>query len=201
MSSILIFADLHLGKPGAPGLHWALDMLENATADACVCLGDIIDRDADPATYVPQSYEVLSRAGERFNEVHFISGNHDVHHELTFPAAVMVHPTEVHSFTCAGATVVTAAVASDPDPRMLTFPARQHHGPHLGLLHSSVSGEFSKGLCLPVTPQELEACGYDAWVLGHVHAPQVLNEEPFIGWVGMGSAVLYDVPTAALTRL
>jgi len=29
----------------------------------------------------------------------------------------------------------------------------------------------------------------------------VLNEEPFIGWVGMGSAVLYDVPTAALTRL
>lgn len=201
MSSILIFADLHLGRPSAPGLHWALDILENTSAEACIFLGDVIDRDADPAIYVPQTYEVLSRACEHFSEVHFISGNHDVHHELTFPAAATIHSTEVHRFECAGATIVTAAVASDPDPRVLTFPARLHDGPHLGLLHSSVTGEFSRGVCLPITPQELQACGYDAWVLGHVHSPHVLNEEPFIGWVGMGNAVLYDVPSASLTRL
>ena len=41
----------------------------------------------------------------------------------------------------------------------------------------------------------------DAWVLGHVHTPEVLSQDPFIGWVGMGKAVLVDVPSATITRL
>lgn len=201
MASILIFADLHLGRPGAPGIEWALDVLETTDADACICLGDIIDRTADTDTYVPQAQQVMARAGELFDDAHFISGNHDVHHKLSFPSFVTVHSTDVHAFHCAGATVVTAAVAADPDPRKLTFPARQGDGPHLGLLHSSATGEFSKGVCLPTTPNQLQACDFDAWILGHVHTPHVLQNDPFIGWVGMGEAVLYDVPTATLTRL
>ncbi|MGV0361662.1 metallophosphoesterase family protein [Corynebacterium minutissimum] len=201
MASILIFADLHLGRPGAPRMEWALNVLETTDADACICLGDIIDRKADAATYVPQAQQVMARAGELFDDAHFISGNHDVHHKLSFPSSVTVHPTEVHSFHCAGAIIVTAAVAADPDPRMLTFPARQGDGPHLGLLHSSVTGEFSKSVCLPATPEDLQSCGYDAWILGHVHKPRVLAKAPFIGWVGMGNAVLYDVPSASLTYL
>lgn len=203
MPSILVFADLHLGCPGAPGLEWALDMLSKAShrASACVCLGDIIDRAADPGRYLPQAYAVMERACEFFAEVHFISGNHDVHHELQLPEAVRVHSTEVHSFECAGATVLTAAVATDPDPRELTFPPRTADGTLIGLLHSSVTGEYSKGTCLPLTPQTLSATGADAWVLGHVHTPEVLSQDPFIGWVGMGKAVLVDVPSATITRL
>lgn len=201
MASILIFADLHLGRPDAPGMEWVLNVLEVTTADACICLGDIIDRKADAATYVPQAQKVMARACELFSDVHFISGNHDVHHELSLSSPVTVHSADVHSFHCAGATVVTAAVAADPDPRTLTFPTRQSNEPHLGLLHSSVTGEFSKGICLPTTPEQLQACGFDAWILGHVHTPQVLQDNPFIGWVGMGEAVLYDVSTSSLTRL
>lgn len=201
MASILIFADLHLGRPGAPGIEWALDVLETTDADACICLGDIIDRTADAETYVPQAQQIMARAGELFDDAHFISGNHDVHHDLSFPSSVTVHPTDVHAFQCAGAIVVTAAVATDPDPRALTFPVRQSDKPHLGLLHSSATGEFSKGVCLPTTPNQLQACGFDAWILGHVHTPHVLQDNPFIGWVGMGEAVLYDVPTASVTRL
>ena len=201
MASILIFADLHLGRPGAPGIEWALNVLETTDADACVCLGDIIDRTADTDTYVPQAQQVLARAGELFDDAHFISGNHDVHHKLSFPSSVTVHPTEVHSFHCAGAIIVTAAVATDPDPRTLAFPTRGSNEPHVGLLHTSATGEFSKSVCLPATPEDLQSCGYDAWILGHVHKPRVLAKAPFIGWVGMGNAVLYDVPSASLTYL
>ena len=57
-ASIFVFADLHLGRPGAPGLDWALQELEvaaNSGATACVCLGDIIDRNVARArTFVDQ---------------------------------------------------------------------------------------------------------------------------------------------------
>ena len=56
-ASIFVFSDLHLGLPGAPGLDWALQALEvaaNSGATACVCLGDIIDRNANSAEFVPQ---------------------------------------------------------------------------------------------------------------------------------------------------
>ena len=61
-ASIFVFADLHLGRAGAPGLDWALQALEvaaNRGATACVCLGDIIDRNANLAEFVPQALSLI----------------------------------------------------------------------------------------------------------------------------------------------
>ena len=203
-ASIFVFADLHLGRPGAPGLDWALQELEvaaNSGATACVCLGDIIDRNAEASEFVPQARAVMAHAATLFGEVHFISGNHDTHHNLDFPPEVTVHGTQVHSFRIGNTTVLTAAVATDPDPRRLQLPPRPSDGPVLGLLHSSVTGEFSKGTCLPLSVAELQACEADAWILGHVHTPHTLADAPFIGWVGMGHGLLFDPDTCHVTRL
>ena len=203
-ASIFVFADLHLGHPDSPGLRWALQELEaaaNSGATACVCLGDIIDRNATASECVPQVRTVLDRAVELFNEVHFISGNHDTHHELDFPPEVTVHSTQVHTFQIGETTVLSAAAATDPDLRRLQLPPRPSDAPFLGLLHSSVTGEFSHAICLPPSVDQLRACGADAWILGHVHSPLTLADAPFIGWVGMGNGLLFDPDTCHVTRL
>ena len=203
-ASIFVFSDLHLGLPGAPGMDWALQELETAArlgATTCVCLGDLIDRNANAAEFAPQARAVLDHAVTLFHEVHFLSGNHDTHHTLDFPPEVTVHGTQVHTFQVGKTTVLAAAVASDPDPRRLQLPPRPSDAPFLGLLHSSVTGEFSTGICLPLSVAELQASGADAWILGHVHTPHTLADAPFIGWVGMGHGLLFDPDTCQVTRL
>lgn len=190
---IAVLADLHLGHPDAPGLSWALSALDRAHAAgarALVMLGDVIDRSEFTSATYDEVDAFFAAAHDRFAEVHFIAGNHDVHHELREP----LHPTEPHVFTCRGLRVVTASVAADPDPRELSFPAAD-----LGLLHSSVEGQFSRKVCLPITQAALEATGHP-WVLGHVHVPHVLADAPFIGWVGMGQVLLVDPATRAVTQ-
>ena len=53
-----------------------------------------------------------------------------------------------------------------------------------------MTGEYSNNPCLPCTREELAACGYGAWLLGHVHKRITLSSAPFAGWVGMGQAYL-----------
>ena len=87
------------------------------------------------------------------------------------------------------------AVATDPDPREIEIPS--FNG--LGLLHTSVHGEFSRKPCLPCKLEDLQESGA-TWVLGHVHKPITLSAEPFIGWTGMRAGVHYDPTTSAVSR-
>lgn len=196
--SVLVLGDIHLGLPAAPGLDWAVSMLEagaRAGAEGFICAGDVIDRAHYTADTYGEVTAFFERAVELFGPVHFIAGNHDTHHELTLPRGVVVHEAHPHSFRYHGITVHTAAVAQDPDPRSVitAFPARGHvPGPHLGVLHTSLTGDYSRKPCLPATVEDLTQLGYDAWVLAHVHRPIELHQDPFIGWVGMGSALLVD---------
>ena len=124
----------------------------------------------------------------------FIAGNHDVHHNLTgtIPGGVIVARQEPQTIRAGGWALHTAAVEVDRDPRRLVakFPAPVKEAPSLGLLHTSVTGEYSNNPCLPCTREELAACGYGAWLLGHVHERITLSDDPFAGWVGMGRAYL-----------
>lgn len=86
--------------------------------------------------------------------------------------------------------VHSAGVKVDKDARELvgSFPMLVDGTVNLGILHTSLTGEHSNNPCLPFTPEELLDRNYDAWLLGHVHQPVLVNESPFIGWVGMGRA-------------
>ena len=170
---ILVVADIHLGrkqhgdKKTGPGIDWALDTLDHgaeAGARHLVMLGDVIDRKRFTDTTYGEVTRFFARGLKLFDTVVFIAGNHDVHHDLTavIPEGVIV----------------------------AKFPARVEDAPNLGLLHTSVTGEYSNNPCLPCTREELAACGYSAWLLGHVHKRITLADAPFAGWVGMGRAYL-----------
>lgn len=201
--SVLVLADIHLGrkqhgdKKTGPGLPWALDALERGAAAGAghmVMLGDVIDRKRyTEATYGEVS-QFFARGLELFDTVVFSAGNHDVHHDLTgvIPPEVVVAGTEPQTIRAGEWALHTAAVEVDRDPRRLvsSFPEPIDGASNLGLLHTSVTGEYSNHECLPCTVEELANCGYGAWLLGHVHKRVTLSEEPFIGWVGMGQGYL-----------
>lgn len=200
---VLVVADIHLGrkqhgdKKTGPGIDWALDTLDRgaeAGARHLVMLGDVIDRKRFTDATYGEVTRFFQRGLELFDTVVFIAGNHDVHHDLTgaIPGDVIVARQEPQTIRAGGWALHTAAVEVDRDPRELVddFPAPIDKAPNLGLLHTSVTGEFSNNPCLPCTREELAACGYGAWLLGHVHERITLSSAPFAGWVGMGRAYL-----------
>lgn len=203
---VLVLADIHLGrkqkddKKIGPGIEWALKALDRgaeAGARHMVMLGDVIDR----KRFTERTYAEVTRFFEHglelFDSVVFITGNHDVHHDLrgVIPDDVIVAGIDPQTIRAGQWALHTAAVEIDRDPRRIVadFPAAVDGVPNLGLLHSSVTGEYSKHECMPCTVDELISSGYDAWLLGHVHERVVLSNDPFIGWVGMGKALIASV--------
>lgn len=194
--SILVLGDIHLGLSSGPGIDWALNALSNAHlhgARGFICAGDAIDR----ARYTDNTFVELNTffrtAVDLFGPVHFVQGNHDVHHDLDLPSEVTIHSTDAHSFEYHGICVHTASVLSDPDPREVIQDfqrATDSALPRLGVLHTSLTGEYSNKPCLPASLDELLELNLDAWVLAHVHRPIELHADPFIGWVGMGNALV-----------
>ena len=200
---VLVVADIHLGrkqhgdKKTGPGIDWALDTLQrgvDAGVRHLVMLGDVIDRKRFTEATYDEVARFFQRGLELFDTVVFIAGNHDVHHDLSkvVPDGVVVAGIEPQTIRAGEWALHTAAVEVDRDPRQLVskFPAPVEGLPNLGLLHTSVTGEYSNNPCLPCTRDELAACGYGAWLLGHVHQRITLSDAPFAGWVGMGRAYL-----------
>lgn len=199
-SGILVIADVHLGGEKTPGLEWAVRTFDTAHDQGIkhlVVLGDVIDKDADESQSFPQVQKLFEEASKRFETTMFIAGNNDVDHdmgELRGPGLTIAAP-EPHVIKVDGWALHTAAVNEDGDERSIigSFPRPMPDYVNVGLLHTSVTGEYSKKACLPCTLDELLACDYDAWILGHVHERHVLNESPFVGWVGQGRALRLDV--------
>ncbi|MGV0374719.1 metallophosphoesterase [Corynebacterium hadale] len=209
---ILVLADIHLGRPqsGAkktgPGIEWALEALQRgaqAGAGHMVMLGDVIDRSRFTSATFDEVTRFFARAVELFDTTVFVAGNHDVHHDLTsvIPPGVAVAGTRPQTICAGGWTLHTAAVEVDRDPRRLvpSFPSRIDAAPNLGLLHTSVTGEYSNNACLPCDVAELEACDYDAWALGHVHQRIALDAAVPVGWVGMGRGLIATLDDAHVT--
>ncbi|MDU3175292.1 MAG: metallophosphoesterase [Corynebacterium striatum] len=181
---ITIISDIHLGLPGN---------FELPDGDgALVVLGDIVDRNVG-TEWTRKGEKLLAESS--FETIHFIPGNHDVHNNFKWPEGIIVHGTEPHFFEIDGVQAWTCGVATDPDPREIEIPS--FNG--LGLLHTSVHGEFSRKPCLPCKLEDLQESGA-TWVLGHVHKPITLSAEPFIGWTGMRAGVHYDPTTSAVSR-
>lgn len=205
--SIVVLADLHLGRPDAPGLQWGLRAMRSAKdqgAEFFIFAGNLIDRAHVNAESLADAFELFRVAGGLFAEVHFVAGNHDVYFDYSDPEVlgvdVIIHGTDAHSFACGPVEVHTAGVAEDGDERRVLgdfgavgFKASAH----LGILHTSANGDFSRQPCLPAPLDELRALNYDAWILGHVHTSHILQDNPFIGWVGMGGVLLFDASAGA----
>jgi exonuclease SbcD len=202
VTRVAALADIHLGHPDAPGLDWALTALREATArgaDVLVLAGDLVDRNHADEAAVGQAADLLRQAAATGLPVLLTWGNHDISARLperlpTVPGVTVAPRGSVLTLTTGGLTVHMTSVDADPDPHrpVADFPvAGEPAGPHLGILHTSLTGEHSRKPCLPTTVAELESRGYDRWILGHVHhRPPVTGT---IGWVGMGNLQFIDL--------
>jgi DNA repair exonuclease SbcCD nuclease subunit len=64
------------------------------------------------------------------------------------------------------------------------YPDRVAGAFNVGLLHTSVDGRPGHDAYAPTTVSTMRAKGYDYWALGHVHAREVLSEDPWIVFPG-----------------
>ena len=204
------FSDIHLGhvpeknphqtaRDQADAVCRGIDRAAGHGATELLIAGDLFDRctagypEKQAAAVVAAADCIIDRALRQAMGVIVVSGNHDAASGLLGhlrPRAGLTVVTDgapvVIGIDGTTTDIVTAGVVDDPDPRRIIrdFPAPGNGRTTIGMLHTSVTGELSKSVCLPTTRRELVDLGYDAWLLGHVHQPTVVNDNPPIVWPG-----------------
>ncbi len=204
-------ADLHLDSPlrglerypGAP-----VDEIRSATRRATtnlveLCLseevallviaGDLYDgdwRDYGTGLFFIEQLGKLTREGVR---VVWVRGNHDAASQITRSLRPpegsyelgTVRPETlcfedlgiaVHGQSYAMRDVSEDLAARYPEPRTGYF--------NLGLLHTALDGREGHAPYAPCSLERLRSKGYEYWALGHVHAREVVCEDPWVVFPG-----------------
>ncbi|HPG27462.1 MAG TPA: DNA repair exonuclease [Myxococcota bacterium] len=204
-------ADLHLDSPlrgleayeGAP-----VDEIRGATRRAVsnlveLCLeeeaallviaGDLYDgdwRDYNTGLFFLRQVTRLLREGVR---VAWVRGNHDAASQITkaltrpegaiefatrAPGTVRLEDLGIalHGQSYGHREVTTDLAAGYPEPVPDLF--------NLGLLHTALDGRPGHDAYAPTSASRLAARGYDYWALGHVHAREVVAQDPWIVFPG-----------------
>ena len=204
-------ADLHIDSPlrglsryaGAPlerlrgATRRALERLVNLALDERVdfvlIAGDLYDRDWQDFHTGLFVREQMVRLGRKGIRVFIVQGNHDARGVIT---RQIPWPDNVKVFSsCAAETVRLEALGvaihgrSFPDrevPEDLVpgYPLAVPGCFNIGLLHTSLSGIGGHDPYAPTTLPDLQSRGYDYWALGHIHARQVVCEQPRVVFPG-----------------
>lgn len=204
-------ADIHLDSPliglqfyeGAPveeirgATRRAFENLVELAAvekvDFVLLAGDLYDGDwKDYNTGLFLSSQ-MSRLREEGIRVFIISGNHDAASQITkhlrmpdnvktlsvrYPETVRI---EELGLAIHGQGYASRAVTDDLAGG---YPIASPHHFNIGLLHSSLDGREGHESYAPTNLSSLLSKGYDYWALGHVHAREIVREEPWIVFPG-----------------
>ena len=211
MLTFIHAADLHLDSPliglprydGAPveqmrgstrrALENLVDLALTEQVAFMLIAGDLYDgdwRDYNTGLFFAAQMTRLREAG---TPVFIVSGNHDAASQITrslrMPDNVTVLPANSPEtvrlddigIAVHGQSFRTRAMADDlsaayPDPVRGMF--------NIGLLHTSADGRPGHEPYAPCSLGKLRAKGYDYWALGHVHAREVLCDDPWIVFSG-----------------
>jgi DNA repair exonuclease SbcCD nuclease subunit len=204
-------SDLHLDSPlrgldryeGAPverlrtatraALERLVDVTLDERADFLLLAGDLYDRDWQDfrtGLFFRAQMARLDRAG---TPVFIVQGNHDaqgvISRQLVLPANVHVFSSRaaqtqrldelavaIHGRSFPDRAVAEDLVPSYPEPVPGYF--------NIGLLHTSLNGRPGHDAYAPTDLATLFAKGYDYWALGHVHAREIVAEQPRIVFPG-----------------
>jgi DNA repair protein SbcD/Mre11 len=201
-------ADIHLDSPlrgldryeGAPA-----DKLRGATRRALEglveqCIAEKVDflliagdlYDGDWTDYNTGLFFVAQMARLREAGIRVISvrGNHDAKSKiLRLPEGVRELSTsksETVIFEDLGVAVHGRGYARVDTTEDLaqSYPATRGGYLNIGLLHTACEGREGHASYAPCRVGDLVAKGYDYWALGHVHAREVLNREPWVVFPG-----------------
>ena len=204
-------ADLHIDSPlrglsryeGAP-----LDRLRGATrralerlvslaideqVDFVLIAGDLYDRDWQDFHTGLFVREQMVRLGRQGIRVFIVQGNHDAQGVIT---RQIPWPDNVKVFSSRGAETVRmepigVAIHGHsfpdrevPEDLVPAYPPAVPGWFNIGMLHTSLTGIGGHDTYAPTTLASLQSRGYDYWALGHVHARQVVCEQPRIVFPG-----------------
>ena len=204
-------ADLHIDSPlrglsryeGAPlerlrgatrrALERLVDLALDEQVDFLLIAGDLYDRDWQDfhtGLFVREQMVRLGRAGIR---VYIVQGNHDAQGVITrqvpWPDNVKVFSSRTAETVHLGDLGVAIHGHSFPDREVpenlaLGYPAAVPGCFNIGLLHTSLTGMSGHDTYAPATLADLKSRGYDYWALGHIHARQVVCEQPRVVFPG-----------------
>lgn len=170
--------------------------------DAILIAGDFFDNDTLSFATEKFLLEQLIRLKEANIPVFYAPGNHDPY-GASYRLNHIVWPDNVHIFA---ARVPTTLPVIDQEGRTKafitgaghegtreaenlaqSFPPARSGAPHIGLLHTLVSGargETEHDRYAPCVLDDLRDKGYTYWALGHIHTRSQLFEEPLIIYPG-----------------
>jgi exonuclease SbcD len=209
--SFLHAADIHLDSPlkgleryeNAPvermrgatrrAFERLIDLAIEKRVDFVLIAGDLYDgdcRDYNTGLYLTRQ---LLRLREEKIPVFIIAGNHDAANKMTRvlplpenvrilghdrPETVWVNDKAVaiHGQSFARAAVTENLAAG--------YPPAESGCINIGLLHTGLGGMSGHERYAPCTLDELRFKRYDYWALGHIHAREVLCEDPLIVFAG-----------------
>ncbi len=208
---LIAAADLHLGRkiplPDAlncdavsPEGAWQrlVDLVigEEGEVDALLLAGDLIDKEEN-VLEAPYYFEKgLQRLAAKNKPVIAIAGNHD-HCSLRRRQKILSYP----HFYLLGLQGVWETIQLQFGERTVhfegwSFPASEFPKNPLSLLPPCKKGTITIGLLhgecdgakespyAPFTTRELSTAGRLCWVLGHIHIPRILCQEPPVFYCG-----------------
>ena len=204
-------ADIHLDSPlvglqfyeGAPveeirgatrrAFENLVDLAAAERVDFVLLAGDLYDGDwKDYNTGLFLSNQI-SRLREEGVRVFIISGNHDAASQITkhlrmpdnVKALSVRHPETVRIETLGlaihGQGYAARAVTDD---LAAGYPLALPDHFNIGLLHTSLDGREGHEPYAPASVGGLLSKGYDYWALGHVHAREIVREDPWVVFPG-----------------
>ena len=204
-------ADLHLDSPlrglsrrtDAPidrvrfasrtALSNLVELCIEERAELLLIAGDVYDGDwRDYSTGLFFTHQ-MGRLREAGVQVVMIRGNHDAASQITkslrLPDNVRELSFRAPETLCLdalgiamhGQSFATRAVVEN---LAQSYPERVPHLLNVGLLHSSINGRAGHEPYAPCSLDTLKSKGYDYWALGHVHAREVVCEDPWVVFPG-----------------
>lgn len=210
MTTLLAIGDMHLGRPPTalpqdllhrgtelgPEAAWQRAVTEaiERKVDGVLLAGDLVERSRDFFVAYGQLKAGIEKLAEAGIPVLAVAGNHDTHVLPRLADEI----EQLHllgrdgQWEKARLDDITVLGWSFPQPRVRRSPlegldpARQD-GVVIGLLHCD--RDQSDSSHAPVTSEALEKAPVDAWLLGHIHRPDPLDEDRPIGYLGSISAL------------
>ena len=170
-----------------------IDLAIEKSVDFVLIAGDLYDgdwRDYNTGLFLVRE---LGRLRDQKIPVFVIAGNHDAANKMTralrLPENVrfLAHerPETVHlddlGVAIHGQSFAKPAVMEN---LAVAYPAPVRGYTNIGLLHTGMGGVDGHERYAPCTLEELRVRGYDYWALGHIHARQILCNEPLVVFAG-----------------
>lgn len=157
-----------------------------------IIAGDVFDgdwKDVTTGLFFVRAISALHRAGI---PTFIVKGNHDAEslmsRDLAYPDTVHVFPSDKARTISLDKHRVALHGRSFPDRLtsdfVATYPASREGWLNIGVLHTSLDGMRGHEGYAPCTVDDLKRFSYDYWALGHVHAAEFVNRDPWIVFPG-----------------